>query len=146
MSTQQQRPDAGGELNWLLDDLVQRVPGTRHVVVLSDDGLLVALSSKLNRDDAEHLSAVASGVQSLARGAGYRFDGGQVRQTVIEMDRLFLFVTTAGQGAGLAVLAAEQVDAGLMAYELNLLVKQVGQFLSAAPRADAAHDDHGEPR
>lgn len=139
-----QHTHANGELNWLLDNLVDRVPETRHAVVLSEDGLLLALSSKLDRDDAEHLSAVASGLQSLARGAGQRFDGGRVRQTVVEMDRLFLFVTAAGQGARLAVLASDQVDAGLMAYELNMLVKQVGQYLSAAPRTDAPQGDRGE--
>ncbi|KWX01398.1 dynein regulation protein LC7 [Carbonactinospora thermoautotrophica] len=139
-----QHTHANGELNWLLDNLVERVPETLHAIVLSEDGLLMAMSNKLARDEAEHLSAVASGLQSLARGVGQRFDGGRVRQTVVEMDRLFLFVTAAGQGARLAVLASDQVDAGLMAYELNLLVKQVGQYLSAAPRVNPSQGDHGE--
>ncbi|MEU9040411.1 MULTISPECIES: roadblock/LC7 domain-containing protein [unclassified Kitasatospora] len=125
------------DLNWLLDQLVARVPETQHAIVLSEDGLLVGMDQGLDRADAEHLSAVASGLQSLARGAGHRFNGGRVRQTVVEMDQLFLFVTTAGQGARLAVLTSEQVDAGLMAYEINMLVKQVGQYLTAAPRSDA---------
>ncbi|GAA2747652.1 MULTISPECIES: roadblock/LC7 domain-containing protein [Kitasatospora] len=132
-----QPTDTQRDLNWLLDELVSRVPETRHAIVLSEDGLLVGMSRQLDRADAEHLSAVASGLQSLARGVGHRFDGGTVRQTVVEMDRLFLFVTTAGQGARLAVLTTEEVDAGLMAYEINMLVKQVGQYLTAAPRSDA---------
>lgn len=138
-----QQPDAQRDLNWLLDQLVARVPETRHAVVLSEDGLLLGLSRGLARADAEHLSAVASGLQSLARGAGHRFDGGRVRQTVIEMDRLFLFVANAGQGARLAVLTGELVDAGLMAFEINMLVKQVGQYLSAAPRSDTGPVDMG---
>ncbi|MFE2110277.1 roadblock/LC7 domain-containing protein [Kitasatospora sp. NPDC059463] len=138
-----QHTDTERDLNWLLDQLVARVPETRHAIVLSEDGLLVGLSQGLDRADAEHLSAVASGLQSLARGAGQRFGGGRVRQTVIEMDQLFLFVTTAGQGARLAVLTSEAVDAGLMAYEINMLVKQVGQYLTAAPRSDAGQPDAG---
>ncbi|MFJ6619112.1 roadblock/LC7 domain-containing protein [Kitasatospora sp. NPDC091335] len=138
-----QHTEAQRDLNWLLDQLVARVPETRHAVVLSEDGLLVGMSQGLDRADGEHLSAVAAGLQSLARGAGHRFDGGRVRQTVIEMDRLFLFVTTAGQGARLAVLTSEQVDAGLMAYEINMLVKQVGQYLTAAPRSDAGRSGEG---
>src|SRR4051795_4171547 len=111
-----------GDLTWLVNDLVGRVDQTRHAVVLSADGLLMATSSDLGRDDAEHLSAVAAGFQSLARGAGKRFGGGGVRQTIVEMDSAFLFVTAAGSGACLAVLAAEDADVGLIAYEMAMIV------------------------
>ena len=132
------------QLNWLLDNLVGKVPEIRHAVVLSEDGLLLARSAGLERDDAEHLSAVASGLQSLSRGAARRFQGGEVRQTVIEMDRAFLFVTNAGRGARLAALATSDVDAGMMAYEMNMLVRQVGQYLSAAPRVQTPTGGRGE--
>jgi predicted regulator of Ras-like GTPase activity (Roadblock/LC7/MglB family) len=122
------------DLNWLLDDLVSRVVGTRHAVVLSADGLLVGRSAELSKEDGEHLSAVASAFQSLARGTGRQFRGGRVRQTIVEMEHAFLFVTAAGQGTCLAVLGEEHADVGLIAYEMNLLVKQVGSVLSQAPR------------
>jgi predicted regulator of Ras-like GTPase activity (Roadblock/LC7/MglB family) len=126
------------DLDWLLEDLVGRVVGARHAVVLSADGLLVGRSTSLSKEDAEHLSAVASAFQSLARGTGRQFNGGRVRQTIVEMERAFLFVTAAGQGTCLAVLGEENADVGLIAYEMNLLVKQVGSVLNAPPRADAA--------
>ncbi len=129
-----QKTNVAGELNWLLDDLVQRVPGAEHAVVLSTDGLLVGTSRAFSREDAEHLAAVASGFQSLARGAGRRFGGGEVRQTIIEMDSAFLFVTAAGQGACLAVLATADCEVGLIAFEMNLLVQRVGQNLSTRTR------------
>ncbi|MFI9388314.1 roadblock/LC7 domain-containing protein [Kutzneria sp. NPDC052558] len=122
------------DLNWLLDNLVERVVDARHAVVLSADGLLIGKSDGLSRDDSDQLSAMASAFQSLARGAGRHFGGGQVRQTIVEMEHAFLFVTAAGRGACLAVLAEENADIGLIAYEMNLLVKQVGVYLSAAPR------------
>lgn len=125
------------ELNWLLDDLVKRVPRTRHAIVLSADGLLIGNSRGLDRDDAEHMSAVASAFQSLARGAGRHFDGGRVRQTIVELEKVFLFVTGAGRGACLAVLGEADIDVGLVAYEMNLIVKRVGDFLAAAPRQAA---------
>jgi predicted regulator of Ras-like GTPase activity (Roadblock/LC7/MglB family) len=128
------RPD----LDWLLDDLVTRVVGARHAVVLSADGLLVGRSGGLSKEDAEHLSAVASAFQSLARGTGRQFGGGRVRQTIVEMERAFLFVTAAGQGTCLAVLGEEDADVGLIAYEMNMLVKQVGSVLNAPPRIDTA--------
>ncbi|WP_062204098.1 roadblock/LC7 domain-containing protein [Streptomyces sp. NBRC 109706] len=127
---------ASAHLGWLLDNLVAGVPEVHHAIVLSQDGLPLARSSALGRDDAEHLSAVASGLQSLSRGASLRFQGGSVRQTVIEMDNAFLFVTNAGQRAQLAVLTSDQVDAGMAAYEMTRIVQQVGEYLSAAPRTE----------
>ena len=46
------------DLDWLLDGLVEKVPGTRHAVVLSDDGMVVSQSGTLDRPDAERLAAV----------------------------------------------------------------------------------------
>ena len=102
-------------LTWLLDDLVERVPSARQAVVLSADGLMMGASTGLARDDAEHLSAMAAGFQSLAKGASRHFRAGPVRQTVVEMESAFLFVTAAGQGACLAVLASSDADLGLIA-------------------------------
>ncbi|MFD9890094.1 roadblock/LC7 domain-containing protein [Amycolatopsis sp. NPDC058986] len=125
------------ELDWLLDDLVKRVAGADRAVVLSSDGLLIGRSGNLSEADAEHLSAVASAFQSLARGTGRHFGGGNVRQTMVEMDHAFLFVTAAGRGACLALLASEDADMGLVAYEMNLMVKRVGAVLTSAPRTTA---------
>jgi predicted regulator of Ras-like GTPase activity (Roadblock/LC7/MglB family) len=127
-------PPSAGNLDWLLDDLLHRVPSAQQAIVLSADGLLIGKSGTMHRDDAEHLSAVGSGLQSLARGASRHFSGGNVRQTLVEMDNAFLLVTAAGSGACLAVLADAEADLGLLAYELNLLVKQVGTYLSSQPR------------
>jgi predicted regulator of Ras-like GTPase activity (Roadblock/LC7/MglB family) len=122
------------DLTWLLDDLVKRVHEAEHAVVLSADGLLMAASRGFGQDDAEHLSAVAAGIQSLAKGAGDRFGGGGVRQTIIEMKTAFLLVTVAGQGACLAVLSTEDADVGLIAYEMAMLITSVGHHLSSASR------------
>ena len=125
---------AVSELDWLLDELVKRVAGVDRAVVLSADGLLIGRSGNLSEADGEHLSAVASAFQSLARGTGRHFGGGQVRQTLVEMDHAYLFVTAAGHGACLALLAEETADVGMIAYEMNLMVKRVGAALTARPR------------
>jgi predicted regulator of Ras-like GTPase activity (Roadblock/LC7/MglB family) len=124
----------GGQLDWLLDDLVTRVTHIDKAVILSRDGLAIGSSAGLTREDAEYLSAVAAGFQSLARGAGQHFGGGAVRQSVIEMENAFLFVTAAGEGSCLAVLAGANVDAGLVAYEMTILVKRVGEHMGVSPR------------
>ena len=136
-------PDTARGLGWLLDDLVQRVPSAQQAVVLSVDGLLMGASQGVSRADAEHMSAIAAGFQSLARGAGRHFQAGSVRQTIVEMESAFLFVTAAGQGACLAVLADASSDIGLIAYEMAMLVKRVGQTLSTPQRPGAARGDVG---
>ncbi|MEV6810522.1 dynein regulation protein LC7 [Micromonospora craterilacus] len=130
-----QQNTAGSDLTWLLNDLVGRVKQTKHAVVLSVDGLPMASSDELSKDDADHLAAMASGIQSLAKGAGKRFGGGPVRQTIIEMQSSFLFVSAAGSGACLAVLAAEDADVGLVAYEMAMIVTRAGKFLASPSRS-----------
>jgi predicted regulator of Ras-like GTPase activity (Roadblock/LC7/MglB family) len=50
------------------------------------------------------------------------------------MEGAFLFVTAAGPGACLAVLADANSDIGLIAYEMAMLVKRVGQNMTAPSR------------
>jgi predicted regulator of Ras-like GTPase activity (Roadblock/LC7/MglB family) len=127
-------PTSGTDLNWLLDDLISRIKEAEHAIVLSSDGLLMASSAGLQRTDGEHLSAVASGLQSLAKGVSENISGGQVRQTVVEWKSQFLIVTTAGERACLAVLCAQNADIGLVAYEMAMLVARVGQYLTSGAR------------
>jgi predicted regulator of Ras-like GTPase activity (Roadblock/LC7/MglB family) len=124
------------ELNWLLDDLVERVASIRQALVLSSDGMPTGVSKELSREDSEHLAAVASGFHSLAKGVGRHFDAGGVRQTIVELDEAFLFITAAGDGSCLAVLSDADSDIGQVAYEMTLLVKRVGAHLGSAPRTD----------
>ncbi|WP_034272472.1 roadblock/LC7 domain-containing protein [Haloechinothrix halophila] len=122
------------DLDWLLDDVIERVVDVDRAVVLSADGLLMARSQSLTRADAEHLSAVASAYQSLSRGTGRHFGFGEVRQTMVEMEHGYLLVMAAGRGACLALFTESEADLGLVAYEMNLLVKRVGAALAAMPR------------
>ena len=138
-----ERTKQSANLTWLLDDLVERVPAAQQAVVLSADGLMMGASAGLARDDAEHLSSMAAGFQSLAKGASRHFRAGPVRQTVVEMESAFLFVTAAGQGACLAVLASSDADLGLIAYEMAMLVTRVGEFMQAPRRSVVPHADAG---
>jgi predicted regulator of Ras-like GTPase activity (Roadblock/LC7/MglB family) len=135
-------PDIGmapgaGQLDWLLDDLVRRVAHITKAVILSQDGMTLGASQTLERDDAEHLAALAAGFQSLARGASRHFGGGTVRQTVIEMESGFLLVTAAGSGTCLAVITGPGADLGLVAYEMAVLVRRSGEHIKVNTRAAA---------
>jgi uncharacterized protein len=129
------RETPAGQLTWLLDSLVSRVDAVRQALLLSRDGLVVETSSNTDRSDAEHLSAIAAGVQSLARGTAEQFHGGDVRQVIIEMDSAFLFITAAGKGACLCVLSSATAEAEIVAYEMAMLVRRMGRHLAALPRS-----------
>jgi predicted regulator of Ras-like GTPase activity (Roadblock/LC7/MglB family) len=135
----------GQNLDWLLSGLLQRVPQTRSALLLSSDGLKKAFDG-IDPDGADHLAALASGLFSLARSASERFGGGGgVRQVVAELDDTLLFVTAAGSGAVLAVLAARGADAGVLGYEMSQLVKSVRPYFSTPPRHPlAAAGDIGQ--
>ena len=128
------RPAPETDLAWLLRGLLDRVPHTRSAVLLSADGLTTAVHG-LSLDDADHLSAIASGLFSIARSAAVKFgtsDG--VRQVVAELDDTLLFVSSAGFGSVLTVLAGREADAGVLGYEMFQLVKSVQPFLATPLR------------
>jgi predicted regulator of Ras-like GTPase activity (Roadblock/LC7/MglB family) len=129
--------DPSTEFSWLLRGLVQRVPHTRSALLLSSDGLKRSMYG-LEKDNADHLAALASGLYSLARGAGRRFDdGGEVRQVVAELSSTLLFVCSAGRGALLAVLAGRAADVSVLGYEMAMLVKSVRPHLATPLRQPA---------
>lgn len=131
----QNSPEA---LDWLLDNLVNRLPEAESALVLSADGLALAKSRGMGREDAEQLAAMSSALHSLAGGVGLQFGKGMLQQTVIELEGGYLVVTEAGYGACLALLASVDADLGMVAYEMNVIVGQVRDHLSAAPRVSRA--------
>ncbi|MCP2334709.1 roadblock/LC7 domain-containing protein [Actinomadura rupiterrae] len=119
----------------LLDGLVARAAGGGGgAVLLSSDGLVVASSAGLDREDAEHLAALVAGVQGLARGACRRFSGGEVLQSVIELDSMLVFMVPAGPHAVLAALCPAESDAGAVAYAMAELAEGLAERPPVIPR------------
>jgi predicted regulator of Ras-like GTPase activity (Roadblock/LC7/MglB family) len=121
-------------VNWLINQFVDQVPGISHVIVVSADGLLLALSEGLPRERANQLSAIASGLWSLAMGGSGCLGGGEVTQAVVEMQHGFLFVMSISDGSNITVLASTPCDVGLVGYEMGRLVTRVGDVLTPALR------------
>ena len=124
------------DFNWLVGSFANRTPGVAHALVVSADGLPVAVSQRLDRAKADQLAAIASGLSSLTQGAARCFEGGLVKQTVVEMDRGFLFVMSISDGSCLAVLAASNCNVGVVAYEMTVLVARAGDVLTPTLRAE----------
>src|ERR671914_1815856 len=129
------------DLDWLLENLLERTPHALHALVLSKDGLKICHTPGLTVDQADQLAAIASGIQSLAYGASIEFgDGsGGVRQSMTEFYGGLLFIVEAGEGAHLAVIATDAADVGVIGHNMNELVEQIGEYMTAPPRRPAQH-------
>jgi hypothetical protein len=121
------------DLDWLVTDFTSRVADVAHAVVISADGVPLAVSDGIPASHAGKLSAITAGLTSLMQGAARVFEGGFALQALVEMERGLLMVKAIGDGSSLAVLAAPECDTDLVSYEMTLLVEAVGEVLT--PRA-----------
>lgn len=134
-------PNQAPDLAWLLRGLGEEVPVIRGSVLLSADGMLKAAHG-FDRVSAEQLAALASGLFSIARSAGARFDNSnEVRQVVTELKSSQLFISSAGFNSVLAVLAKGEADPAVVGYEMARLIKAVRPFLNTAARRPATSTD-----
>lgn len=129
---------ARGQLDWLLSAFVQETRGAVHALVVSGDGMPLAVSSGIDPMLADRLSAVTSGLVSLASGAALLLKAEPVTQTIVEMGGGYLFATSVAQGSTLAVFTHVEGDMGLVAHEMTLLADRVGHALIPAPRVSVA--------
>jgi predicted regulator of Ras-like GTPase activity (Roadblock/LC7/MglB family) len=123
-------------LNWLVGNFAKATPGVAHAMVISADGLPVAISERLDRARADQLAAIGSGLASLTIGAARCFGGGLVKQCVVEMEGGFMFIMSISDGSCLAVLAALNCNVGVVAYEMAVLVARAGDVLTPSLRAE----------
>lgn len=128
------QPTDHRDLDWLVTRFVDEVTDAAHAILVSADGLLMAASASIPGERGEQLSAVSSGLASLAVGAARLFEGGAVLQTVVEMEHGYLMLMSVGDGSNLAVLTQESADIGQVGYEMALLVERVGRTVQAQPR------------
>jgi len=141
-------------LRWLLDNLVDEVPGIRSVAVVSSDGLLllssdpeVTAAAERGGEDVEEartgprgssadLATIVSGVGSLTLGAARLMDGGDLRQTMISMAEGTLFVMSVSDGSLLGVHATAECDMSVIAYHMALFVGRAGHVLTPELRTE----------
>jgi uncharacterized protein len=122
------------DLSWLINDFQVRVVDVAHAIVVSADGIPLAVSDTIRPDSVPKLCAITSGLAGLAAGAARMFDGGVVAQSLVQMDRGFMLVCAIGGGSHLAVLAHPDSDMEVVVYEMGMLAEAAGHALNAAPR------------
>jgi uncharacterized protein len=124
------------DLNWLVTDFTTRVEDIAHAIVVSADGVPLALSTDIPKHAVEKFAAIISGLTSLMQGAARVFEGGAAIQAMVEMDGGLLFVKAISDGSSLAVLAAPECDTRQVSYEMTRLVGAVGELLTPTARAE----------
>jgi len=118
--------------NWLLSNFVETTAGVTDAVAVSSDGLLMAMSSTLERAGAEQLAAIIAGMTSLAESTARCFALGELDQVIIAMQDGYLFVSSVSDGSSLGVVADRRCDVGMVGYHMQMLLQRVGAALSPA--------------
>jgi hypothetical protein len=125
------------DLNWLVTEFTTRVEDVAHAIVVSADGVPLALSAGIPAGAAEQLAAITAGLTSLAQSGARAVGGGAATQALVEMDDGLMFVRAISDGSSLAVLAAPECDTRQVSYEITRLVGAVGELLTPAARTEA---------
>ncbi len=134
MSTTVPPADGNNKLTWMLTSL--DLEGVRYSVLISGDGLRLAHSESISRDEADAFAAAVSGVQSLGKALAVLCGDkdNRLRQNLIEYDQALVLITAAGQNAMLGVCAEPTADAGLIVHRMNDLASRLGNELTSGTR------------
>ncbi len=125
-----QLSDTATNFNWLIDDFVDKTAGVTDAIAVSSDGLLIATSRSLERQDAEQVAAIVTGMVSLSEGASRAFGFDGLQQVIVSMKGGFMFVSSISLGSALGVVATAGCDIGLVGYQTTLLVEKAGALLT----------------
>lgn len=115
---------------WLLNRFSSETDGVLEVIAVSSDGLLMAMSTQLDRSAADRLAAIASAISSLASGASRCYDFGDPVKSIMELDRGYLLVSSISLGSSLGVLATKAGNLGTIAYEMTMFTNRAGAVLT----------------
>ncbi|MFJ1747351.1 roadblock/LC7 domain-containing protein [Streptomyces sp. NPDC088116] len=124
------------QFGWLVTNFTERVPNVAHAVVVSADGILLTASDGLADDRAEQLATIAAGTVSLTQGVARCLMTGDVRRSVVQMEGGNMLLMSIKDGSCLVALAAPDCEIGQVAYEMTVLVDQVGEMLTPELRAE----------
>jgi len=121
---------AAQNVSWMLDNFVRETAEVEQAIGVSSDGLLMAMSVRMGRGDADKLGATVSGMTTLAGSAGRLLDKGGLTQVITEFAGGYLIASLISGRACLGVVASHYCDLGLVGYETAMLVERVGAILT----------------
>jgi predicted regulator of Ras-like GTPase activity (Roadblock/LC7/MglB family) len=130
MTYAQQLSTEAQQFNWLVNQFAGNTPEVSDAIAVSSDGLLIAVSHKLDRANADRLAAITSAIISLANGAGSVYDLGNPNKVIMDFDSGYVLVSAISAGAALGVLATRQANLGNLAYEMAVFANRAGEVIS----------------
>lgn len=116
--------------NWLVTRFAQNTAGAIGAIAVSADGLLIAMSSQLERANADRLAAISSAMLGLANGVSDSHPLGRPDKIIIELEHGYLLVCTISIGCSLGVLATKQASLGTIAYEMAMFANRATEVLT----------------
>lgn len=135
------RRPVSDEISWVLTPLLE-LPGVRHALIATGDGLVEGASPGLDRASAERVAAMTATLHAASRAFTTAFtdeEKPKLAQTVVESDLGFAIVVPAGQNTSLAVFAEPEAQLGNIAYQMQVQVDALARALaSPARQPDAA--------
>ena len=124
--------DQAWSLRQSLEEYAAQAPGVLQAVVVSEDGLLLAMSANLSRDDCDRFAAITSAMTSLAVGAARTYDLGSMNKLVVDLDRAYLLLGAFGSRAWLGVMARRDADLGDLARHIASFVQRTAPRLTVS--------------
>jgi predicted regulator of Ras-like GTPase activity (Roadblock/LC7/MglB family) len=97
---------------------------------VSSDGLLVAMSERMERSGADRLAAITSAFISLANGTSTVYDLGSPNKVVVDLDKGYLLVSSISAGSTLGVLASRSAKLGTLGYEMAMFANRTAAVLT----------------
>ncbi|MFJ2024458.1 roadblock/LC7 domain-containing protein [Streptomyces sp. NPDC087897] len=126
------------DLSWILSDFAGRLPEVTQAIAVSVDGLALAYTG-VERDDADRLAAIASGVVNLLSAAAQLTGTDPVEHSLTAMEGGYMFSMAVSSGASLLVTTTRDADIGEVSYMMSELINQVGDALSPQVRDSGVH-------
>ncbi|KOU65953.1 hypothetical protein ADK55_06560 [Streptomyces sp. WM4235] len=123
------------KLGWLLDQQLGTLAGVHCAVLISADGLLHSRTSSIDQDQGERHAAIASSLRGAGRSYGEAFDGGGLRQIVLELTEYVCLITQAGEHMLLlAQTTGPDADIATIAHQMGELAVSVGDQMAVEAR------------
>lgn len=125
-----------GDLAWVLAPLLE-LPGVRHALIATGDGLVEGASPELERASAERVAAMTATVHAAARAFTTAFtddETPELEQTVVESRHGFAIVVPAGHNTSLALFASPDAQLGNIAYQMQVQVAALARAMAAPER------------
>jgi predicted regulator of Ras-like GTPase activity (Roadblock/LC7/MglB family) len=118
------------DLVWSVESFARVTGQVVDAVLVSTDGLLLAVGGETDRASGERLSAIVSGMSSLAANAGVSHGLGRPDKVIVESENGTLVVMPLTLGALLGVVVVPGAMLSTVANAMAVLINRVNGLLT----------------